>query len=206
MSTAPKLKLTPREYAAIEERSEQRHEFFQGEMFAMAGASLPHNIIVSNISRRLNEQLEEGPCIAVGSDMRVKVDATGLYTYPDVVVLCEEPKFDEEVPNTLLNPVVLVEVLSESTAAYDRGKKSIHYRQVPSLQEYLLVEQDQPLIEQYARGAGGHWILTDLRRPEEEISLESIGCKLRLADVYAKVAWPPPKEYAPPPAEHDRES
>ncbi|MEX0715257.1 MAG: Uma2 family endonuclease [Planctomycetaceae bacterium] len=205
MSTAEKLKVTPREYAALEERSEVRHEFHRGEVFAMAGASLAHNAIVANITRRLNEQLEDGPCIAVGSDMRVKVEATGLHTYPDVVVLCGEPEFDHEVPNTLLNPIVLVEVLSESTERYDRRTKSGHYRRIESLREYLLVAQDECLVEQYVRADRGHWILTDANDPEEAVTLESIGCTLRLADIYAKIEMPPPKDDIPPAADEVRE-
>lgn len=197
MSTAERLKLTPREYAALEERSQVRHEFYRGEAFAMAGSSLSHNAIVANITRRLNEQLEDGPCIAVGSDMRVKVEATGLHTYPDVVVLCGEPEFDEEVTNTLLNPIVPIEVPSESTAAYDRGAMSGRYRRIGSLGEYLIVAQDEPLVERYARGDGGRWILTDALFPEDTIAIESIDCTLRLADVYAKVAFPT-KPTAPP--------
>src|SRR5215216_7594453 len=142
MSSQRKALISPEEYLAIERKSEIKHEFFAGEMFAMVGASKRHNLITANLIRILGNQLLERPCNVYPSDMRVKVSATGKYTYPDVVIACEEEKFDDAENDTLLNPVIIIEVLSESTEAYDRGKKFEQYQNIESLTEYLLIGQD----------------------------------------------------------------
>ncbi len=133
--------LTPEEYLAIERRSETRNEYLDGEMVAMTGGSRNHNLIVMNIGRELSLQLKKRPCEVYASDQRVRIPATGLYTYPDVVVVCAEPRFEDEELETLLNPTLLIEVLSPTTEAYDRGKKFEHYQTIPSLSEYLLVSR-----------------------------------------------------------------
>lgn len=130
MSTASKRLLTPQEYLDLERKAEFKSEYLHGEMFAMAGASYEHTLIKDNLARKAGNQLEDGPCRVLTSDMRVKVDVTGLYTYPDIVIVCEEPQFEDKVFNTLLNPRALIEVLSDSTEKYDRGAKFGHYRQV----------------------------------------------------------------------------
>ena len=137
MSTIPKTRYTAEQYLSIERAAQFRSEFFRGEMFAMVGASRKHNLIAVNISRRLNEQFDGRKCEVYQSDMRVKVNATGLYTYPDVVATCDEPQFEDDQVDTLLNPKVIVEVLSPSTELWDRGKKFKHYRNIPSLRECL---------------------------------------------------------------------
>ena len=142
MSYQRKSLLTPEEYLAIERKSETKGEFYSGEVFAMVGASKRHNLIAANVIRVLGNQLLDRPCNVYPSDMRVKVSATGKYTYPDVVVACEEELFDDEEKDTLLNPVLIIEVLSESTEAYDRGKKFEHYQYIESLTDYLLVTQN----------------------------------------------------------------
>ena len=139
MSSLPKARFTPEEYLALERQAEYRSEFFHGEIFAMAGASREHNLIAGNVSRELGNQLKGRPCETYQSDMRVKVSDTGLYTYPDVVVACGELAFEDDEVDTLLNPTLLIEVLSESTESYDRGKKFGYYRTIQSLAEYLLV-------------------------------------------------------------------
>src|SRR5215210_8320716 len=151
MSHQRKTLLTPEEYLAIERKSEIKHEYFAGVMFAMVGASKRHNLITANIIRVLGNQLLDRPCNVYPSDMRVKVSVTGKYTYPDVVVACEPEQFDDAENDTLLNPVVIVEVLSASTEAYDRGKKFEQYQQLGSLTDYLLVAQEPHRIEQYVR-------------------------------------------------------
>src|SRR5215211_8263317 len=151
MSYQRKTLLSPEEYLAIERKSEIKHEYFAGEVFAMVGASKRHNLITANIIRLLGNQLADRPRNVYPSDMRVKVSATGKYTYPDVVVACDEEQFDDEEKDTLLNPVVIFEVLSESTEAYDRGKKFEQYQQIESLTEYVLVAQEPHRIEQYVR-------------------------------------------------------
>ncbi len=199
MSTRPKIRLTPEEYLTIERAAETKSEYFDGEMFplrvegkardlfAMVGASRRHNLIAGNVFGELRQQLKNSSCEAYTNDMRVKVAAAGLYTYPDVVVTCGEPSFEDEYFDTLLNPVLIVEVLSPSTAAYDRVKKFGYYRTIESLSEYLLIAQEEYRVEQYVRQSDGRWLLSDIRSPEAEFELPSVGCALRLADVYARV-------------------
>ena len=153
MSAVPKTKLTPAEYLAIERKAEFKSEYYRGEMFAMAGARLPHNTIKENLIVELGSQFKGGPCRTLSSDQRVKVNETGLYTYPDIIILCEPPQFEDDECDTLLNPRVIIEVLSESTETYDRGRKARHYKRIPSLHEYILVTQWEPFVERLVRQA-----------------------------------------------------
>jgi Uma2 family endonuclease len=187
MASHLKTRLTPEEYLAIERQAEHRSEFFAGEMFAMAGATERHNLIVTNISAEIRRQFKGRPCRNYSSDMRVKIVATGLYTYPDSVAICDEAQYEDEGSDTLLNPAVIIEVLSPSTEAYDRGNKSWHYRQIASLAEYLLVAQDKHHIEHYVRQADGQWLLSETDKLQDTIHLPSINCHLALAEVYDKV-------------------
>jgi Uma2 family endonuclease len=189
MSFQPKPFLTLEEYLAGERAAVQKHEYFQGEVFAMGGASFSHVTIVSNLNATLHRQLQGKPCQAFAMDLRVNVSRTGLYTYPDIGVVCDEPQFDDERRDTLLNPRIIIEVLSSSTEAYDRGKKFAHYRTIESLTEYLLVAQDQPRVEQYIRQSSGDWLLHDATALDETIRLPSIGCELKLAEVYDRVEF-----------------
>jgi Uma2 family endonuclease len=180
--------LTEEEYLAIERRAESRSEFYEGEMFALAGASRRHNRIVTNLVIALDTQLREGPCSVYSNDMRVRVTSTGLSTYPDVVVTCREEEFADDEQDTLLNPLVIFEVLSESTGAYDRGRKFEHYQRIGSLSTYVLVTQDAPRIEQYVRQEYGRaWVYTETHEADAVIGIDAIGCDLRLEDVYTKV-------------------
>jgi Uma2 family endonuclease len=187
MSAVPKPLLTPQQYLARERQAETKSEYLRGEMFAMSGASREHNLVATNVSRELSTQLRDRECEVYPSDMRVKVSSTGLYTYPDVTVACDEPKFEDAQVDTLLNPRVIVEVLSPSTADYDRGGKFSHYRRLPSLQEYLLISQDVPLVEHYVRQGPDQWQLTEQRSLDAVIALPSIQCRLPLAEIYLKV-------------------
>jgi len=187
MSTLPKTLLTPEQYLDIERQAAYRSEFFKGEMFAMAGASLVHNLLVANIVAALHSQLRSRPCRVLPSDMRMLVSSTGLYTYPDVVVVCNDPQFADERQDTLTNPDLIVEVLSPSTEAYDRGRKFEQYRAVSSLREYLLVASDRVHVDVYARQADGRWLLTSANGPEGTLRLESVDCRLALAELYEKV-------------------
>jgi Uma2 family endonuclease len=187
MSTLAKSFLTPEEYLKIERQAEYKSEYFAGEMFAMAGAVERHNLICWNILGQLYHQMRQRRCRAYPSDMRVRVSATGLYTYPDIVALCGEPKFLDDHRDTLLNPSVIVEVLSPSTEAYDRGRKFEHYRSIESLAEYLLVASDRVHADLYRRQADGLWVLSPAGEPGDTVELPSIGCRLLLADVYEKV-------------------
>ena len=187
MTSRRKTQLTAEEYLAIERKSETKSEYFAGEMFAMVGASRRHNLIAANIIRSLGNQLLERPCNVYPSDMRVKVSATGKYTYPDVSVACDPEQFDDAENDTLLNPVVIIEVLSDSTEAYDRGKKFEQYQQIESLTEYLLVAQEPYRVEQYVRQGGRDWRYSEYHSGDDVLRLNSVGCELSLKDVYAKI-------------------
>ena len=188
MSSQLKHYLTPEEYLAIERKAETKSEYFQGEMFAMVGASRRHNLIAGNIFGELRQQLKAKPCEAYTNDMRVAIPAKGLYTYPDVIVVCGEPKFTDEHIDTLINPTLIVEVLSESTESYDRGRKAGFYRSVESIAEYLLVSQDEYRVEQYVKQSAGRWLLTDTRSLEGTVELVSVECALPMKEIYDRVS------------------
>jgi len=189
MSTVPKRLLTDQEYLSIERKASYRSEFYRGDMFAMAGATREHNLITANVLRKLGNQLESQPCEVYASEMRVRVSPTGLYTYPDVVVACGEPEFADDEFDVLLNPTVLVEVLSPSTASYDRGDKVVHYRRLDSLQEMLLIEQEYPAVDHYIRQQSGDWLLKQPEGLEAVIELPSIQSRLTFADIYARITF-----------------
>jgi Uma2 family endonuclease len=191
MSAVPLPKLTPAEYLAMERSAERKSEYFAGEVFAMAGASREHNLVVGNIVRLLGQQLRGRRCEVYPSDMRVKVSATGLYTYPDVVAIYGEPEFEDDELDTLLSPTLVVEVLSQSTEAYDRGAKSAHYRRLESLEEYVLVAQSLCRVEHYLRQPDGAWTLREHGDLQAILSLPAVRCELPLAEVYDKVEFPP---------------
>jgi Uma2 family endonuclease len=197
VSTLSKTFLTAEEYLEIERKAEYKSEYYQGEMFAMTGASFTHNLLVGHLLREFGQQLRSRPCSVLPSDMRVRVSRTGLYTYPDVVVLCGEPRFPDEQKDTLLNPSLLVEVLSPSTEAYDRGRKFHHYQSIESLGQYLLVATDRIHADLFTRQADGSWVLTSASRMEDSLDLPSVGCRLTLADVYEKVELAKPNPARP---------
>ena len=195
--------LTPEEYIALERKAipdadTVRSEYVKGEIIAMSGASRAHNLITNNISGELRNLLKGSGCETYASEMRVSTPLTASYFYPDVVVVCEEPRFEDDVFDTLLNPILLVEVLSPSTEAYDRGEKFAHYRQLTSLREYVLVSQDQIRVEHFRRHEkqgttpvpGNDWIFTDFQELEENLPLTSIQCELPLQEIYERVTFP----------------
>ena len=188
MATASQPHVTPEAYLVQERRAETKSEYVNGRVYAMTGASREHNLITLNIASELRTRLRGRPCETYMNDMRVKVGPTGLYTYPDVVALCEPPRFEDDHVDTLLNPAVVFEVLSPSTERYDRGERFAHYRQLPSLQEYVLVAQDEPRVEHYAR-RGAQWVLTEAAAIDGSIELPALGCALALADVYERVEF-----------------
>ncbi len=189
MTSVAKDYYTPQEYLALERAAEYKSEYINGQIYAMSGASRGHNLIAGNVFRDISSQLRGRPCEVYVSDMRVQVSPTGMYTYPDVVAVCDEPRFEAE--DTLLNPTVIVEVLSPSTEAYDRGEKFAHYRRLASLTDYLLVSQDKVRLEHYTRQSGGdQWILTEVSGLDGVLHLASIDCKLALSNVYEKVGMP----------------
>jgi Uma2 family endonuclease len=188
MSALPKKLLTPEDYLAIEREADFKSEYFGGEMFAMAGASETHTLIISNVVRSLGNQVLDRNCYVYPNDMRVKVSAIGKYTYPDVVVVCGKKIFDDGQKDTILNPVLIIEVLSESTEAYDRGKKFEHYQYLESLSEYLLISQESYRIEQFVRQNDRSWTYYEFHDLDDVIKLATIGCELALKDVYLKIA------------------
>jgi len=188
MATEPHQRFSIQEYLALERQAEGRHEYLDGEMFAMSGASRRHNRIVLNVGKGLDSALEERGCDVFVSDMRVLTPDNKFFTYPDVVAVRGEPRFADAEVDTLLNPELIVEVLSPSTEDYDRGKKFDHYRSISSLREYVLVAQDRVRVEHHLRQANDDWLkqdaLDDLR---QTLVLPSVGCRLLLASIYKRV-------------------
>jgi Uma2 family endonuclease len=193
MPTLSKPYLTPEQYLAIERKAEFKSEYYQGEMFAISGAREAHNLIAVNAVASLHQQLRGRPCEAYSNDMRVRVTSEDLYTYPDLIIVCGEPKFLDNTFDTLLNPTVIVEILSESTEAYDRGQKFKLYRSLDSLAEYLLISSQQVSAELFTRQSDGLWLLNAKSSLEDSLDLQSVDCRLRLADLYEKVAFSPPQ-------------
>ena len=190
MSTAQKVLLTPEEYLARERAADFRSEYFRGEMFAMSGASWEHNLIKENLAGETRNQLKGGPCLVVSSDQRVKISATGLYAYPDLVVVCDEPRLEDEFLDTLLNPRVIVEVLSDSTEKYDRGTKFAHYRQLPSVREYVMVSQDRLLVERFVRQPDDTWLLAEFSGLTATFEYGTIDARVPLSEIYRGVNLP----------------
>ena len=187
MEPALKGRLTPEEYLAFERTSEEKHEYLDGEIVAMSGGSANHSLIQANLTRVLGNQVLDRPCVVFSSDMRVLIEGLGLYTYPDLSVVCEERIVDEN--DNLLNPTVVVEVLSPTTEAYDRGRKFDMYATLESLQHYVLVAQDEARVHVYTRQPNGAWLRTVATGLDGRISLDAISCELVLAEVYRDVVW-----------------
>jgi len=182
-----KATLTEEEYLAQERAGDTKHEYHRGTIVAMVGASREHNLIVTDTSRCVSTQLRKRPCELYVADMRLRIAALGKYFYPDVTVVCGEPRFADDYVDNLLNPTVVIEVLSPSTEAHDRGEKFESYRTVESLREYLLIAQDRYHLDHFVRQDDGSWLLNDASGLESLIHLPSIGCELPLAEVYEKV-------------------
>ncbi len=185
-STAAQTYLTPEEYLAFERKATTKHEYLNGQIVAMSGASFAHNFLTMNTANQLYNQLIDGECQVAASDMRVKVTEIDSYFYPDVVVVCGEPRAEDATFDTLLNPVLIVEVLSPSTEGYDRGEKFEHYQQIVSLKDYILISQDEVRVEHYCRQEF-EWLQSEFQGLEDVLSLLSIDCELRLSDIYRRV-------------------
>ena len=193
MSALPRpRRLTPAEYLVLEDAAECRSEFFDGEMFLMAGAGPPHNFVKENLSDELGVRLRGSGCRKASSGQRVRIPATGLYTYPDIVVVCGPWEFDPLSPITLTNPTLVVEVLSPGTAAYDRGVKLRHYQQLPSLRAVVLAASDRVQVDVYAREPDGRWVHSVADDPAGELAVPGLPVAVRipLADVYRDVGLP----------------
>lgn len=187
MVAIQKQRWTPERYLAFDRASDQKHEFIEGEVYAMTGASENHNLINTNFTADLVIQLRKRPYKVYASNMRVRIPNVNS-VYPDISIVCGEAQLENDQLDTLLNLTVIIEVLSTSTEKYDRGRKAEQYRTLESLQEYLLVSQERPHIERYTRQPDG-WLLTEVKGLEAVMELSSIGCTLALADVYDKVAF-----------------
>ena len=174
-------------YLEAEREALEKHEYYQGEIFGMSGASVRHNKIFINCIGELQNRLKGKSCQPYGSDLRIHIPKNTLYTYPDIVVVCGEPEFLDDEFDTLLNPVAIIEILSDSTESYDRGEKFQSYRSIPTLKEYLLVAQYGPHLDKYVKHGDGFWMLSEASGLDGSITLESIDCPLSLGDVYDKV-------------------
>ena len=189
MASQPKPQYTVEEYLALEREAEFKSEYIDGYIVAMAGASERHNLIVTNTVRELSNQLKGRDCRVYSSDMRIDLRERELFAYPDVVVVCGAPQLSDERRDNLRNPVVIIEVLSPSTESYDRGLKFIKYRRIESLQEYLLVSQEEARIEHYVRQPNGDWLMSEFAGLDASVHLPSINCELKLAEVFDKVTF-----------------
>lgn len=189
MSANPTTFVTPEEYLERELESEEKHEYFNGEIFAIGRLSARHTWIVTNVVVEFGQQLKKKPCRVASSEMRLRVTPTGLYTYPDVMVICGDVEYAAEQKDTVLNPAVIVEVLSPSTQDYDRGQKFEHYRTLPSLVDYLTIAQERPHVVHYTRQSASSWLLEEFSDLGQSIPLASISCILPLGEVYDKIEW-----------------
>lgn len=185
----PRPRLTPEQYLEIERASAEKSEYYKGHVYARSGGSYRHALIIGGLVREFGNALKKRSCSVVPSDLRLRVSPDGLYTYPDVVVICGDPKFADDQGDTLLNPTLIVEVLSPSTEAYDRGFKSQQYRTIESLEEYALVSQFEPRVEMYRRHSGGQWLLTEAFGLQAICRIQSLDCSVPLAEIYDKLTF-----------------
>lgn len=195
MTALPKRKLTAEEYLGIERDAEFKSEFYDGEMYAMAGATVEHNRVKENLAREIGNRLLDGPCDLFSSDQRILINQTGMYAYPDIVVVCGPVETVGNDGFTIINPRILIEVLSPSTELYDRNVKRRHYSRIESLQEYIIVAQNQPQIDRFVRQTDGTWSLKVFQGIGEIFSLTSLPIEIPLAKIYRNVTFP---EVAPP--------
>lgn len=195
MSTAPRKRITLGEYEQLDRDPANKYEYFCGEVFAMVGGSPRHSLIAANVIGEARERLRGRSCVPYTGDLRIKVDESGLYTYPDASIICGELQLDRDVRNTALNPAVIVEVLSDSTERWDRGRKAQHYRRIPSLRELVLIAQSEPLVQCYHRAARG-WLLVEAASLEQSLELPSLGIAIPLAEIYRNVEFDPPDAVA----------
>lgn len=190
MSAVPALKfISIEDYLSLEESADEKHEYYRGEIFAMAGGTIAHNQIVSNMVSEVNFFLREKDCQVFPSDLKVHNEANSLFTYPDISIVCGELQKWQGRNDTITNPVVIIEVLSESTQLYDRGQKFKLYRSIPSLKEYLLISSIEYMVEQYTKQADDVWSFCELTNPEDRMSIESIGFSFAIKELYRNVSF-----------------
>ncbi len=180
---------TPAEYLGLEEAANEKHEYYNGEIFAMAGGTPDHSTIALNLGAELLRLLDPKPCRVFNSDVRLLVEKSGLYTYPDLMIVCGELEYVPQRKDTITNPIVIVEVLSESTRDYDRGAKFNFYKQIPSLQECILVESEEPRVEHYQRTPSGEWTIETYDNLDATMQIKSVECEIPLSRIYHKVSW-----------------
>jgi Uma2 family endonuclease len=189
MSAAPKPTITPQQYLEMERQAEFKSEYYNRQMLAMPGVSPEHSLIAANVIGELGQQLRDTACRVYTSDLRVHA-SEALYTYPDVTVVCGALEFSDERRDSVTNPTVIIEVLSPTTEAWDRGGKFEQYRQRQSLQEYVLITRDRPHVERFARRPDGQWLMSEVKGLDGVMALPSIGCELALTQVYLEVEFP----------------
>jgi len=187
MSALEKPFYTPEEYLEQERKADFKSEYYGGQIFAMSGGTARHGVIGGNVIGLIWAQLGGGSCTVLSSDVKIKVNPTGLFTYPDVSVVCGEIKYHDEAEDVVENPALVVEVLSPSTQNYDRGEKFLHYQSIDTLTDYLLVSQNVMRVEHFTRQSDDQWLFTVYHGPEAVIKIASIGCEMRLIDVYRAV-------------------
>jgi Uma2 family endonuclease len=197
MSTAPSRLLTPAEYLARERAAEYKSEYYRGEMFAMSGANSRHVRICVNLVAWLHEKLRNSSCQVFNSDMRVKVTASGLYTYPDASVACGQVQFEDTKQDVLLNPRAIFEVLSKSTERRDRGCKFQNYWNIPSLEEYVLISQNKALVEQFVRKSDGNWSFRHYEGLSDSLQLAAVNCSIPLSELYRDAEFAPEDDEPP---------
>lgn len=192
-----RLMISPEEYLRFEREAEERHEYDNGRISAMAGESANHNRVYVSLTAIVGKQLKGKPCEAFSPNMKVAINSAGKFFYPDLSVVCGKPLFHDDKQDVLLNPKVIIEVLSPSTEKYDRSVKFQAYQQIESLTDYLLISQDKPLVEHFERQSGGQWLYTAHRGLAAIVQLSSIDCQLPLAEIYDRVEFPPEEEIEP---------
>lgn len=192
MSAQPFPRLTVEQYLGLERAAPNKHEYYDGRMYAMAGGSFAHARLISNLTRYISEALDDSPCVVATTELLVRTSSEGLHTYPDIVVVCGEASLADEHRDILLNPTVLIEVLSKSTEAHDRGLKFKECRRIESLQEYVLVSQIEPRVEVFRRGSAGEWTLRDFSGTDALCQLASLNCEIPLARIYRNVRFAEP--------------
>jgi Uma2 family endonuclease len=190
------VRLTVEEYLAQERESAERHEYLDGQVYQIAGESLEHGTINANVTAIFGLQLRGKPCRVLSPNMKVRASRSGLFAYPDAAIVCGEPQFHDKTKDVLINPTVIIEVLSPSTERYDRAGKFFRYQQLESLVDYLLIAQDEPRIERFTRHTDGQWLYSITHGLTESLYLASVDCHLHLAEVYDRIEFPPDSEDA----------
>jgi Uma2 family endonuclease len=203
MSATPQTTITPEQYLELDRAAEFRSEYFDGCMYAMSGGTHVHALLIASLTAMLYGGLRKQKCSITASDMRLRVWPVGLYTYPDVMVLCGQAQYAQGGTDTLINPTLIIEVLSPSTEAYDRGFKFHQYQLIESLQEYALVSQKEPRVEIFRRQSGGDWLLSDAKGLDAKCRFTSVTCEIELSAIYENITFdpdglaPPPRDSSP---------